>query len=259
MVEREAFAGRASHPGNVYSSTRWPPNQQMCMHHELSYRLEFPRLMLFACLTAAAQGGDTGVADSAAVLRALPRDVADRFERDGWILARNFDGDVGVSVREAFGTEDRAAVEDYCRANAIAFEWRPGGGLRTTQRRSAVVRHPVTGQRCWFNEIGFLSEWTMEPEVRRYLVEVYGEDSLPFTTRFGDGEPVAEPLVRLLNEVYAANAAREPWQPGDLLLVDNIRMAHDRAPYQGRREVVVAMADPVSLADCSPTVEPRAA
>src|SRR6266581_1727493 len=32
------------------SSSKWPPNQPMCMHHELSYALEPPGLMLFACL-----------------------------------------------------------------------------------------------------------------------------------------------------------------------------------------------------------------
>ena len=42
---------------------------------------------------------------------------------------------------------------------------------------------------------------------------------------------------------------REPWQAGDLLLVDNIRTAHDREPYTGPREVLVGLADPVRPAD----------
>ena len=37
------------------------------------------------------------------------------------------------------------------------------------------MRHPLTGQRCWFNQIAFLNEWTIDPEVREYLVDVYGE------------------------------------------------------------------------------------
>ena len=36
MAEREAFAPRQSYADGVCSSTKWPPNQQMCMHHELS-------------------------------------------------------------------------------------------------------------------------------------------------------------------------------------------------------------------------------
>src|SRR4051794_11547541 len=57
MVEQEAFAERQTYAEGIYSSTKWPPNQPMCMHHELSYRLEFPGLMQFACLSAPTKGG----------------------------------------------------------------------------------------------------------------------------------------------------------------------------------------------------------
>ena len=255
MTEKEAFAPRRTYSDGVYSSSKWPSNQPMCMHHELSYTLEFPGLMLFACLRAPTDGGATAVADSPIVLDALPTELIERFEREGWLLTRNYNDEIGASFAEAFGTEDRGAVESYCRANAIEFQWQPDGGLRTRQRRSAVVRHPVTGQRCWFNQIAFLNEWTIDPEVREYLVDVYGPDGLPFNTRFSNGDPIGEDVVALLNRVYEANTAREPWQAGDLMLVDNVRTAHSREPYEGPREVLVAMADAVRLADCSPTVE----
>jgi alpha-ketoglutarate-dependent taurine dioxygenase len=255
MTEREAFAARRAYPDGVYSASKWPAGQQMCMHHELSYALEFPRTMLFACLVAPAAGGATAVADGPAVLAALPDELVSRFEREGWMLTRNYNEDIGASVADAFGTDDRSAVERYCRANATEFEWQPDGGLRTRQRRSAVVRHPLTGQRCWFNQIAFLNERTIDPEIREYLVDVYGADGLPFTTCFGHGDPIGDDVVRLLNETYETSTVREPWQAGDLLLVDNIRTAHSREPYSGPREVLVAMADPVRLADCSPTVE----
>lgn len=227
----------------------------MCMHHELSYRLEFPGLMLFACLTAPADGGATGVADAAKVLQALPAGLVTRFEQEGWLLTRSYNDEIGASLSESFGTDDRGAIESYCRANAIEFAWQPDGALRTTQRRSAVVRHPVTGLRCWFNQIAFLNEWTLAPEVREYLVDIYGAEGLPFNTRFGNGDPIGEDVVRLLNGVYEANTAREPWQAGDLMIVDNIRTAHSRDPYEGPREVLVGLADAVRLPDCRPTIE----
>jgi alpha-ketoglutarate-dependent taurine dioxygenase len=255
MTETEAFAPRRTYLDGVYSSSTWPAAQPMCMHHELSYRLEFPGLMMFACLSAPTDGGATAVADSEAVLDALPAELVERFEREGWLLTRSYNDEIGASVAEAFGTDDRDAVERYCRANAIDFEWQPDGGLRTRQRRSAVVHHPVSGRRCWFNQIAFLNEWTMAPEVREYLVEVYGADGLPFNTRFGGGDPVAEDVVQLLNQVYEANTVREPWGAGEVLLVDNVRTAHSREPFEGEREVLVGMGDPVRLADCAPTVE----
>ncbi len=255
MTEREAFAPRRRYSNGVYSASTWPPNQHMCMHHELSYALDCPSLMLFACLIAPTAGGETPVADSRAVLHALPGELVERFERVGWLLVRKYNDEIGASIAEAFGTDDRGAVESYCRNNAIQFEWQPDGALRTWQRRSAVVHHPLTGQQCWFNQIAFLNEWTMDPEVREYLVDIYGKDGLPFNTRFGNGDPIGADVVQLIDEVYEANTRRERWQAGDLMLVDNIRTAHARESFEGPREVVVAMADAVHLADCSPTID----
>src|SRR5438128_5527031 len=258
MTEKEAFAARRSYSHGVYSSSKWPPNQPMCMHHELSYALEFPCLMLFACLRAPTDGGATPVADSPTVLHALPTELIERFERVGWLLIRNYNNEIGASIVEAFGTDDRHAVESYCRANAIKCEWQPDGALRTWQRRSAVVHHPRTGQRCWFNQIAFLNGWTIDREVREYLVDIYGEDGLPFNTRFGNGDAIGAHVVHVINEVYEANTAREQWQGGDLMLVDNVRTAHGRERFDGPREVLVAMADPAPLTDCSPTIEATA-
>jgi alpha-ketoglutarate-dependent taurine dioxygenase len=255
MTEREAFAPRQSHGPGLYSSATWPANQPMCMHHELSYALDVPGLLLCACLTAPEEGGATALADAEEVLRALPAGLTERFEREGWVLTRTYNEEIGASLAESFGTEDRAEIERYCRAHAIDFEWRPDGTLRTEQRRSAVVRHPLTGRRCWFNQIAFLNEWTLAPEVREFLVDEYGEDGLPFNTRHGDGTPLGEDVVRLLNTTYEAHTRREPWQEGDLLLVDNIRTAHSREAFTGERQVLIGMAEPRRLADGCPTPE----
>ncbi|QWF84126.1 TauD/TfdA family dioxygenase [Amycolatopsis sp. CA-230715] len=245
LTDREAFAPRSVYADGVYSSSQWPADQPMCMHHELSYAGTVPGLLAMACLRAPEEGGATATADAAAVLAALPSDVVDRFTEHGWSLVRSYNGEVGVSLAESFGTDDRAEIENYCRANGIEFDWGVDGALRTRQRRPAVLRHPVTGVDCWFNQIAFLNEWTMAPEVRQYLVDVYGADGLPFTTRFGDGSPIDEGVVEAINAVYEAHTVRHPWQAGELMLVDNIRTAHSTEPYAGDRQIVVAMAEPV--------------
>ncbi|MFI5978842.1 TauD/TfdA family dioxygenase [Streptomyces sp. NPDC051452] len=257
MTEREAFAPREVHGPGVYASTTWPANQPMCMHHELSYTREVPGLMLFACLTAPERDGATAVADAEEILQALPTALAERFEREGWMLTRSYNDEIGASLEESFGTDDRAGIERYCRDNGIDFTWQADGSLRTEQRRSAVVRHPVTGRRCWFNQIAFLNEWTLAPEVREYLVDEYGADGLPFNTRYGDGSPIGEDVVQLLNTTYEAHTRREPWQAGDLLLVDNIRTAHSREPFTGERQVLVGMGEPRRLADHHPEASER--
>lgn len=249
MVEREAFAPRVQYPP-VYSASQWPANGQMCMHHELSYALECPGRMIFCCLNAADEGGATPIADAAAVLAALPSDVVARFERDGWQLLRNYSDAMGQSWEGAFGTADRSAVERYCRDNGIDMVW-DGPRLRTRRKRPAVFRHPRSGQRLWFNQIAFLSEWTLDPDVREYLVSDpdIGPEWLPFRTLDGDGRVVEQEVVDAINDVYAMHAVSEPWKSGDILVLDNIRMAHARDPYRGRREMIVGFANPVQMAE----------
>jgi alpha-ketoglutarate-dependent taurine dioxygenase len=249
MTEFEGFAPRDVFEPGIYSGTKWPADQPMCMHHELSQALEFPGLMVFVCLSAPRAGGATALADSRRVLADLPSDLVARFERDGWRLSRGFSDLVGLPWRVAFGSAERAGAEKYLKDNDIGWEWRSDGGLRTSQVRPAVRTHPVTGERCWFNQIAFLNEWTMDPAVREYLRFELGADGLPFNTSFGDGTPLTESMVSTINQVYDRHTVREPWQDGDLLLVDNIAMAHSREPYHGERHVVVAMADPVRTGD----------
>ncbi|MFE2688191.1 TauD/TfdA family dioxygenase [Streptomyces mirabilis] len=244
MVEHEGFAHRDEAPGPVYSTASWADDQTMCMHHELSYAREFPAMLIMGCLTAPDQGGCTAVADSSAVVDALPAEVVDRLETEGWLLTRNYSDTVGLPWAEAFGTSSRDEVERYCREGGIEFEWR-GDDLRTWHRRPALITHPVTGRRSWFNQIAFFSEWSLDEDVRDYLVSVLGPDGLSFNTGWGNGEPFTADLIQVINEAYVRATRREPWQAGDLLMVDNVRMAHSREAFEGDRRVLLAFADPL--------------
>ncbi|MBI3688105.1 MAG: TauD/TfdA family dioxygenase [Actinobacteria bacterium] len=246
MVEREPFAPR-ERLGALTKATSWPEDEPMCMHHELSYARQVPSRQVFCCLAAPTVGGATALADAAAVLGDLPDPLVARFERHGWQLARSYHALFGLTWQEAFGTDSPDEVEAYCRAEGIQWAWDGAEGLRTRRRRPAVVRHPATGQRLWFNQVAFLNEWTMDPTVREYLLLEFGRAGLPFSTRCGDGGELDRETVDLINAVYAAHTVREPWQVGDLLVIDNLRTAHSRDAYQGPREVIVALGDPVSL------------
>ncbi|WP_030683879.1 non-ribosomal peptide synthetase [Streptomyces sp. NRRL B-1347] len=247
MTEREGFAARSVLADGVYSSSEWPAEQPMCMHHELSYAREVPGTLVFACLTAPSSGGVTAVADSQEVLEALPAGLVERFESEGWLLDRNYTDLTGIGLAAAFGTGDRAAVDAYCAARGIETRWAGDGGLRTRQRSAALLRHPVSGRRAWFNQVSFLSEWTLDAAIREYLKFEFGDDGLPFNTRYGSGAAIDEATVLAINEVYEKHTLREPWRAGDLMIVDNLRMAHSREPYEGSRQVAVVLGDPVAL------------
>ncbi|WP_338743674.1 TauD/TfdA family dioxygenase [Actinomadura luteofluorescens] len=253
---REKATPRSDYGEGVLSSTDLPSAQVIRLHNENSYTLDFPGVLLFGCLVAPEEGGATTVADTREVLARIPAELADRCRRLGWVLARNYREHVSLPWPTAFGTSDRAAVEDYCRRSSIGIRWLPDDGLATTQRRATTIHHPVTGEEVWFNHIAFWSRHSLDPDVRDVLLSSYGPDGLPFDTFYGDGSPIDAEDVAALNAAYDGARRRESWRAGDLLLVDNILSCHGREAFRGDRKILVAMGEQVSLADCRPTAEP---
>ncbi|MEV7871664.1 TauD/TfdA family dioxygenase [Streptomyces sp. NPDC088124] len=71
------------------------------------------------------------------------------------------------------------------------------------------------------------------------------DDHLPRNARLGNGSPIPDSDIATINDTFTACSWAEPWQQGDLILVDNTTVAHGRRPYQGHRQVLVAMAGAV--------------
>lgn len=250
---REETTPRSDFGSGVFSATDLPAPQRIRLHNEDSYSLVVPGLLLFCCLVAPDGGGATTVGDVRCVLRLLPEDLAGSLRRLGWMIERNYHDHVGISWKQAFATDDPAEVERYCAENALDWRWLPGGRLRTRAVRSATLRHPVTGEEAWFNHVAVFSEWTHEPELRDMLRAAWGDDGLPQNTYYGDGTPLGQAEVELLNRAYDEVTVAVRWQAGDLLLVDNLLCAHGREPFSGQRRVAVAMADAVDVRSCAPS------
>ena len=52
-----------------------------------------------------------------------------------------------------------------------------------------------------------------------------------------------------VSQTYEQEKIIFPWQEGDVMLLDNMSVAHGREPYVGEREVIVAMTDVVDGSD----------
>lgn len=256
VPSRDEFAAREDLADTVYGAPLWPGDREMCVHHERSYSPTLPGLLVMACLQRPEAGGDTLLADTAAMVGTLPSELVGRFTEQGWQLVRHYRAYFGINWTTAFGTRDPDEVERICAELAVSSQWLDDGTLRTAGRRPAIVRHPETGADCWFNQITFFSSWSIDQPERGILSSTFGQDGLPFDTRFGDGSPLAEDQYDALMAGYAAVTRRHRWQPGDVLLIDNIGTAHGRTPYTGSRRMAVAPCRPVALADLGSPVEP---
>jgi hypothetical protein len=239
----ERSSPRSQVSGNIYTSTDYPPDKAIFLHNEQSYNITFPLRIFFFCLTAATCGGQTPIADSRKVYRRISPRIKDRFAELGYLYVRNFRDGVGLPWQTAFQTTDKSKVEQYCLGNDIKFEWRQGG-LRTYQVRRAIAKHPHSSDMTWFNHITFFHVSTLDRPIEQTLLEQYGEEDLPNNTYYGDGTRIEAGVLDELREAYLAEKVVFAWQRGDILMLDNMLASHGREPYDGPREILVAMTSP---------------
>ncbi|MGF7239141.1 MAG: TauD/TfdA family dioxygenase [Frankia sp.] len=229
--------------GRVYTSTDHPADQPIVPHNEQSYVRDWPLRIVFYCDTPPAAGGRTPLADSRKVLARLRPRTRARFERSGVLYTRTYLPGISLPWPEAFQTDRRSDVEAYCAAQAIACEWVGGDRLRTRQTRPAVHVHPHTGERVWFNHALFFHVTSLPAEVGAGLRSALAERDLPYNTYFGDGSPIGDEVLDELRAAYQAETVGFDWRPGDVLVVENMLVAHGREAFVGPRRVLVAMAD----------------
>jgi alpha-ketoglutarate-dependent taurine dioxygenase len=231
--------------GKIYTSTEYPPALAIPHHNEMSYTRSWPQKIWFLAVQTATVGGETPIASSYHVLGDIDPQIRDEFTAKGVMYLRNYGDGLDLPWQAVFQTTDRAAVEDYCRRADIGCEWRGEDRLRTWQTCQATTVHPRTGREVWFNQAHLFHVSSLQPELRDLLMEEYAgaEDDLPRQACFGDRSPIDEASLDAIRAAYARNEVVFPWLPGDLLMLDNLAVAHARRPYQGSRKVIVGMAD----------------
>ena len=239
---------RTSVAERVYTSTEFPAELEIGLHNELSYAGWWPQRVFFCCLVAAQSGGETHIADSRKVYTCLDPTVRERFADKGVTYLQHLhdaDGESGPgkSWQDTFETTNRTAVERICREQGMEFLW-TARGLRTAMRNPGVVTHPLTGETCWFNQadLWHASFDTVKPRERTAPSSVGSEDLLGSHACYGDGSEIPIEDLQAVRAAYRASEVAFPWQPGDLLMLDNILAMHGRKPFRGERRVLVAMA-----------------
>lgn len=233
----------------TYQSTPYPADLAILFHNESSHTHYWPMKQWFFCVQAAREGGETPIVDCRKVYQRLNREMIERFQNKRLMYVRNFVKGLDVNWQEFFHTTDRSVVEEHCRNAAIDYEWTDNDGLRTRKTCPAVAKHPKTGEWSFFNQIQLHHIAFLEPAVRESLLNMFGEEGLPRNVYYGDGNPIEDAVVAEIYETYQDEAVRFLWWDTDILMVDNMLVAHGRLPFVGPRKVVVAMGEMMSQKD----------
>jgi alpha-ketoglutarate-dependent taurine dioxygenase len=68
-----------------------------------------------------------------------------------------------------------------------------------------------------------------------------GPDDFPHDCTWGDGTPISDDDVGEMRRCVAGCTTSFPWRRGDVLLIDNVLVAHGRRPFRGPRRILVSL------------------
>lgn len=229
--------------GKIYTATEYPADRVIPMHNENSYSRAWPRKIFFFQVIVASKGGETPISDSRNVYKRIDPVIRKKFEEHGVMYTRNYSKGIDLDWREVFQTEKKEEVEQYCRENDIYFEWKEKIlELTTKQTCQATLMHPISGEYVWFNQAHLFHISSLDEGSRISLIKELGEENLPRNASYGNGEPFEAEVLDHIREAYSAEKLKFKWHKRDIMILDNILVAHGRETYKGERKVAVAMA-----------------
>ncbi len=244
---------RTSVSDQVYTSTEYPQELEVLLHNELSYAGWSPDVVFFGCLQPSESGGQTHIADGRMIYTALDPVICERFETRGITYLQHLwdaEGEPGIgkSWQETFESTDRGEAERYLERTNMDYEWTPFG-IRTRAHHKAVLRHPVSGEKCWHNQADQWHRSLASVKVSigaqndpRFDPATAGEETLGNHVTYGDGGEIDPADLEAVRAVSRRCEVLFPWQAGDVMVIDNIMAMHGRKPFTGPRRVLVAMA-----------------
>ena len=236
---------RKSLGNRIFTATEYPPNLEIPLHNENAYQKTWPLKIALCCLVPATSGGETPIADMRHVHSGIGPELMEKFERKGVRYVRHYRPFIDVAWQDVFQTKDRDALARFCEESDIYHEWLDDETLLTRQICQGVARHPVTEERVFFNQAHLFHLSSLGEKAAKAFTDLYGA-RVPRQTYFGDGDEIPIEDLRTVREAFEKAKVMFPWRAGDVLLADNMQVAHGRRPFKGERKVMAALMEPHS-------------
>ena len=247
--------------GKIMEATHVPPSWSIPLHQEMAYTKNPPDRIAFFCEKPAESGGHSTVGDMRRALDLIDPSVRNKFEALGLQLRRVLPSEDRLHLKpgvqkpwsEVFGTSDVREVDRIVADKNWKAVWRNDSTLELWQDLLPAVKvHPVTGESIWCNQAHFFSPICMinwardDSRTSDYETLSRAKASHPEMLDnifLGNGEAVSDEDA---SHVYSVlRSLEQPLLLGasDLLILDNIILAHGRTAFTGDRRILVAMSD----------------
>jgi hypothetical protein len=249
------------------------------MFHTENYaNPDVPHYVSFFCQTPSKLGGETGLLNTAKMYADLPDTLKRKLEERACLVALHPVTEMAKRYGMSAGT-----IAEFCEAVGLPVVTLRSAQYVAIYKPS-VVQHPITDERTLLVAFGVIpsitkpvlnefsmdylgSQWLLHrlfwkappwvehvvermsyaSVVQRTGVIVITEplpavpDALPLTALFSPEE------TRMLAAIMRSRYFSFLWKRGDILILDNFKVAHNGMPGRGKRELKVMMCNPVLL------------
>ena len=226
--------GRELAGGDPTTTTVTAGSAGIALHREASYAPAAPALLMFHCVRAAADGGETTVCDGVRLLDALPAPLR-RFAEDARIVWENDVAD-GRWQRMCGADEPDAALAATEAWHRMLMPWESlsvgftGRSMTVCLGTRCVTPALFDGTPTFCNSVLLMAT---HPGGDSYVEE-------HLRLRMADGTPFPADVLDAIAGVAEAHTEAVPWRAGDIVVVNNTRMMHGRRPFTDpRRRILV--------------------
>jgi alpha-ketoglutarate-dependent taurine dioxygenase len=236
---------RSKVSGRIYTSTEYVGTVHIPLHCEMSYTPSIPGRIWFFCQKKSQAGGSTPLGYLADIGANLPIEITHRFQEKGvrYTAFMHHGAGFGKSWQKTYETDDKDEVSALLEAEeGLEYEWKKDG-LFVSRTHPSHRRHSVTEEVLWYNQAVNWHPAHLGLANFERLGKVFGRpENFPKMAFFGDGSPIPPEDILKIDEVSRHCEHNFDWEEGDVVVVDNERVAHGRQAFEGERCVLVAMA-----------------
>lgn len=213
--------------GRVLTANESPPEQRIHFHSEMAHASSYPTKIFFFCEVEPGRGGETAVVPSHVVynrMRDRYPEFVEKLEEHGVLYSRPLAEEddssslVGRGWKSTFCTNDKGVAEQRAAELGMKLEWRENVAIIKTDPMPAIKFDKEMQRKTWFN--GFAVAYGSPDAVKRYE-----PDLLP---TLGNGEALPADIMYNCSKIMDEEMVAIPWQKGDILLIDNLKVLHSR-------------------------------
>lgn len=229
---------------NAYTSTEYPSELEIIQHQELSYTHSPPETLFFYCEHPPHSGGETPITDCRTLLKELDESLKNKFKNKRIKYIQNLPEGLGFgrSWKQTFETDDKSVVEQILEESGATYHWNNDDSLHWTQIRDGITTHPLTKESIWFNQADQWHLSQFDQATQEAIVEVFGDPlCYPLHALWEDNTEFDIEDFQKIRTLFNKLNVKNPWEKGDVLILDNFLVSHGRMPFEGERKVYVAM------------------